>query len=156
MIKRTLHNAPQGAKLLAYTSLCRLHVEYAATVWDSPLGYLSKDIEMVQNKTIRFISSLRGRVSISEERANLKLETLAERRKKSRHSLLIQLLSHGENHRALVSSYEELMRQKDVNATVTRAAFRGDPTSIYAKTSAYFNSFLPRTVRELKSLIHIG
>jgi len=99
MNKRTLHNAPQGAKLLAYTSLCRPHVEYAATVWDSPLGYLSEDIEMVQNKAIRFISSLRGRVSISEERANLKLKTLAERRKKSRHSLLIQLLSHGENYR---------------------------------------------------------
>jgi len=81
---------------------------------------------MVQNKAILFISSLRERVSISEKQANLKLETLAERRKKSRHYLLIQLLSHGENHRALVSSYDKLMRRKDVNATVTRAAFRGD------------------------------
>ena len=36
LIKQTLHNAPKKAKLLAYTSLCRPKVEYAATVtlWD--------------------------------------------------------------------------------------------------------------------------
>ena len=32
-----------------------------------------------------------------------------------------------------------------------RAAARGDPRTIYAKTSAYHNSFLPRTVHEPKA-----
>ena len=34
MIKRALHNAPEQARLLAYTSLCRPHMEYAASVWN--------------------------------------------------------------------------------------------------------------------------
>ena len=34
MIKCALHNAPESAKLLAYTCLFRPHVEYAASVWD--------------------------------------------------------------------------------------------------------------------------
>jgi len=56
---------------------------------------------------------------------NLKLETLAERRKNFKHSLLIQLISQGENHKALISSYNELMRRRNVNAPVTR------PVAIY-------------------------
>ena len=35
MIKHVLRDAPEKANLLAYTSLCRLHVEYASTVLGS-------------------------------------------------------------------------------------------------------------------------
>ena len=48
MIKRTLYNAPEKAKFLAYTSLCRPILEYAATVWDPQQKNLVHDIEMVQ------------------------------------------------------------------------------------------------------------
>ena len=34
---------------------------------------------------------------------------------------------------------------------ITRAAKRGDPPTIYAKSSVYHNSFLPKTVREFKA-----
>ena len=34
MIKRALYKTLESAKLLAYASLCRPHVEYAASVWD--------------------------------------------------------------------------------------------------------------------------
>lgn len=38
------------------------------------------------------------------------------------------------------------------NVTVTtRAASRGELPTIYAKKYVYYNSFLPKTVRELKS-----
>jgi len=33
LIKRALHNAPTDTRLVAYTSLCRPHIEYAASVW---------------------------------------------------------------------------------------------------------------------------
>jgi len=33
--KRAPHNAPTDARLLAYTSLCRPHIEYATFVWDT-------------------------------------------------------------------------------------------------------------------------
>ena len=34
MVKRTLFKASEKASLLAYTGLCRPHVEYAAAVWE--------------------------------------------------------------------------------------------------------------------------
>lgn len=49
MIKRTLHGAAKNAKLLACTSLCHLHVEYAFAVWDKVLEYQIKDIELIQH-----------------------------------------------------------------------------------------------------------
>ena len=150
MVKRALYDAPERAKLLAYTSLCRPHVEYASAVWDPALEYLKHDIEMVQNNAIRFISKLKGRDSITEARGKLNLQTLCERRQNSRRSLLMRLLSSEENHSSLISSYDELTQVRLPNQPTTRAATRGDPPTIYAKTSVYHNSFLPRTVREMK------
>jgi len=44
------------------------------------------------------------------------------------------------------------MKQSSESMTVTRATSRGvPPPTIYAKKSTYYNSFLPKTVREFKS-----
>ena len=53
IIKRALYDAPKKALLLAYTSLCRPHLEYAASVWDTSLGYQINNIEMVQHSAQR-------------------------------------------------------------------------------------------------------
>jgi hypothetical protein len=151
MIKRALHDAPASARLLAYTCLCRPHVEYAASVWDTSVDYLMHDIEMVQHSAIRFISTLKGRDSVTAAREKLELETLADRRTKIRHALLLRLLSNEEKHESLTAAYEELINDRPANAAVTRAVSRGDPPTIYAKRSVYYNSFLPRTVRETKA-----
>ena len=47
------------------------------------------------------------------------------------------------------TAYNELLNKLD-NALLTRATTRGLPPTITAKTSIYHNSFLPKTVRELK------
>ena len=151
MIKRALHHAPEKARLLAYTSLCRPHVEYAASVWDTPITKLVQDIEMVQNKAIRYISGIKGRESITAAREKLRLSTLTDRRMKIRHLLLHRILSKEENHNALADSYDELIQDRPAETVSTRATTRGEPPTIYAKKSVYHNSFLPRTVRELKS-----
>ena len=39
-----------SAHFIVYTSLCRPHIEYAASVWDTSLDYLTNDIGMVQHK----------------------------------------------------------------------------------------------------------
>ena len=91
MIKRALHNAPEAAKRLAYTSLCRPHVQYAASVWDPYLECLNHDIEMIQNKAVRFISNIKKRKSVTEAREKLCLDTLVNRRKKIRHNLILRL-----------------------------------------------------------------
>ena len=75
MIRRALHNAPEAAKLLA--SLCRSHVEYAAFVWDPFLECLNHDIEIIQNKALRFISNIKGRESVTEARESCVLTPLS-------------------------------------------------------------------------------
>ena len=51
-------------------------------------------------------------------------------------------LANEENHNSLIYAYEDLMNTRTTNMSTTRAAARGDPcTIIYAKTSAYHNSF---------------
>lgn len=150
MIKRVLYEAPEKAKLLAYTSLCRPHIEYASTVWDPSTKLLQHELEMVQNNALRFICKLKGRDSITKALDTLNMQTLCERRKVSRQNLLMRLLSSDQNHNSLITTYDELMQDR-VSTTVTRAAGRGDPPTIYARTSVYHNSFLPKTVREFKN-----
>ena len=74
---------------------------------------------------------------------------------KSRHDHLLAILSNEECHEAFSYSYEELMntRPPDIMA-VTRAVSRGEPQTISGKSSAYHSSFLPRTVREIKTTSH--
>ena len=45
----TMHDVPQEAKLLAYTSLCRPILEYVNVVWDPSARNKIHDIELVQN-----------------------------------------------------------------------------------------------------------
>ena len=90
MIKYALHDAPKHGRLLAYTSLCHPILEYADTVWDPSLKGVIHDVEMIQNRTVRFITGHKGRESISKAREELGLQTLQERRKNHRLSLLIR------------------------------------------------------------------
>ena len=119
-------------------------------VWDPNLEYIAHNIDMVQHDAVRFISGLKGRDSITSAPENLNLELLAARRGKARHSLLFKLLANQENHNLLINAYEDLMDTRPTNMSNTRAAARGDPRTIYAKTSCH-NRFLPRTVRKLKA-----
>jgi len=118
------------------------------------LQYLIKDIEQVQNNAIKFIDKLKGRDSITAARDKLNLETLADIRFKLRHELLLRLLSNEENHASLTNSYDELMNSKTQNTRSTRASNRVDPPTIFAKSAAYYSSFLPKTVWELKSMLN--
>ena len=60
-IKHLMHNASQKAKLLACTILCRPILEYADEVWDLSAKCKVPDIEIIQNKSIRFIANIQGR-----------------------------------------------------------------------------------------------
>ena len=131
MVKHTLYKASEKAKLLAYIGLCRPHVEYAAAVWDPNLEYIhiAHDIEMIQhNNAARFIAGLEDRDSITPALENLYLETLAARHGKTRHYLLLNLLTNKENHNSLINIYEDLMDTSTTNLPTTTVAARGDPT----------------------------
>jgi len=89
LIKLTLGNAREYVKILAYKTLCRPLLEYAAEVWDPCSESLITKLEVTQNRAVRFIKSLKGReVSITAAKFDLGLETLRNRRQSQRISLL--------------------------------------------------------------------
>ena len=49
MMRHALYDSAQRAKLLAYISLCRPHVEYTSGAWNPAAEGLEHDLEMVQN-----------------------------------------------------------------------------------------------------------
>ena len=149
MIKRALFWAPQRAKLLAYKSLCMPHLEYAAAAWDTSNKGEIAGLEQVQNQAVRFIAGLKGTRGIGEAMAKLGLPSLQQRRKQQRLQLLMRILSREDTHPALIESYDELMRPPD-NFIQTRAQYHGHPTSMQTNSNLYYNSFLPKTVRELR------
>jgi hypothetical protein len=149
-IKYSLHEASDKGKLLAYTSLCRPILEYGDTVWDPTDTTTSNAIEFVQSQAVRFIKNIKGRRGVTEARTQLQLKLLRDRRQSHRLSLLLRILSDETRHQTLASAYEELVNSRNQTAMVTRAAARGEPTSIYASSQTFYNSFLPRSVRDLR------
>jgi len=149
-IKYTLHQAPEKAKLLAYTSLCRPRLEYADVLWDPADATTSNKIELIQNKAIRFIKDIKGREGVTEGRTDLGLQPLQERRKNHRLSLLMRILSEENRHKTLSADYDEITNCRLHSTMQTRSAARGEPNSISAQTSVFHNSFLLRTIRDLR------
>ena len=62
----------------------------------------------------------------------------------------MKIPSHESKHNVLASAYNELATDRKDTALITRAAARGKPTSIYAVTRLFQNSFLPKTVRAIR------
>ena len=151
IIKRTLYGAPPKAKLMAYTALCRPVIEYASVLWDPHIQRDVYNIEMVQHRAVRFISGLKGQTdSVTEEMNKLGLKPLANRRKSQRVSLLMRILTNEECHTALSTTYDEIINGRRNITVTTRAAARGEPLSIATQSTIYHQSFLPRTVRDLR------
>ena len=95
LLKSTLWHADVRTRLIAYKTLCRSLLKYASDAW---YPHLAKDmyaLEMVQNRAVRFISSLKGVVSVSGEREQLSLQTPEERRTNSRLNTLMKVLDQG-------------------------------------------------------------
>ena len=85
VIRRNLWSCPRKVKSLAYTSLVRPNLEYAATVWD-PYTKKDKDkLERVQNQAARFCMNNYDRhASVTAMKRELQWKSLEERRRVSR------------------------------------------------------------------------
>lgn len=148
MLKTFLYNAPVDVKLLTYKTLCKPLLEYASDVWHP---FWKRDIcaiEMVQLQAVRFILGLRGICSVSEGMAKLGLSTIAERRVDKRKITLLDYIKYLEKHKAMINYFERFTNYaEDVQ---TRQITKFLPRVSRTNTNVFYNSFLPRTMRQLR------
>ena len=89
-LRRNLYQCPQDVKEAAYKGLIRLILEYSSCVWD-PQGVVSQEeIEKLQNRAARFLTSnyCFETGSMTGILKNLRWESLKKRRRDSRLILL--------------------------------------------------------------------
>ena len=148
LLKSTLWHADVRTRLIAYKTLCRSLLEYASDAWDP---HLAKDIyalEMVQNREVRFIFSLKRLVSVSGEREHLGLQTLEERRKNSRLNTVMKVLDYEHLHPVLIDYFNNLNPSCD--SCQTRNSTRGAPKARTISKNQFLYSFMTRTMRDLR------
>jgi len=139
MLNRVLKTADTKTRLVAYKSLLRPILEYASQVWDPYLKKEVKRLERIQNKALRFVYRVKGKVSFTELRQDTGMSSLKERRRNQRLKLFCKVLESG----VIKQPYDIPVKAHNTRQSGTLYA----PT---IKTSALFNSFWPRTTRELR------
>lgn len=87
-LQRTMKLAPSNLKLLAYKTLIRPKLEYAAAIWDPHQSYLIENIEAIQNRAVRFtFSDYSSFTSVTNLKSRAALPPLNHRRKLARLAL---------------------------------------------------------------------
>ena len=138
IIRRAFYWALERARLIANKSLCLPHLEYASCARDPSTNREIEALKIAQNQGVRMICGLKGRRGVTEANEKLQLVQLAIRRKNSRFKLLHKMMSREEAHPALCSSYDKISNEPN------------EPRSIAVTGNCFRNSFLPRTIRDMK------
>ena len=137
---------PPRIKELAYHTMVRSGMEYAAPVWDP---YLKKDtdkLEKVQRKAARFVLHRYQKTeSVTALLEELGWSTLQERRKNLRLTLLFKILN---DHVAVPPDELNIIRYN----SRTRSANSMKLRQITTSTDQYKHSFVPRTIINWNSL----
>lgn len=141
MLRRVLKDADTKTRQVAFLSLVRPVLEFGCLVWDPYLKRDIKRMEKVQNSALRFIYRIRGQISFTELRNSICLDSLGKRRQNLRQKFYMKAIEKG----FIVPDYKNIEKLHDTRQ-------RSDLYVPSIRTSIYFNSFWPRTTRELRIL----
>ena len=130
-------------RFLAYTSMCQPILEYGAPVWDPYKRSQVHNIEMIQNRAVRFVCGIRGRdESLTAARKTMQIQTLEERRRNARIRLLLHMMEGSNPALSDFIEYETNNIQPHNHSARSRSNHL--LTSLPSNTNTYFHSFLPR------------
>ena len=136
-LRRNLYRCPRKTKESAYQTMVRPLVEYCSSAWDP--GYVGqiRQVEAVQRKAARFVTSDWGRYSsVTDMVKSLEWHTLQERRLVRRLSIFYQVL-HGNTAVQLPNYVTQQNRPRPHPFQYS---------SIQASKLCYTDSFWPRTI----------
>ena len=132
---------------IIYTSFIRPILAYGNAIWDNCTQYEKDDLENIQKEAARIATGTTKLISVENLYNEIGWDTLENRRNKQKLTLFYVMVNH------LMPTYLSSL----VPLTVTEASRynlrnSSDIRTINARTSQYFNSFLPSTIREWNSL----
>src|SRR5664279_266711 len=143
-IRRNIYHCSPEAKALAYTSLVRPHLEYAAAAWDPHTARDTVQLEKVQRRAARFAKKdFRRTTSVTQLLADLGWGQLADRRRVARLSMMFKAV-----HGLTAIPTGNLLRPTRCTKRTGQATF----INLYARTDAYKYSFMPRTIADWNAL----
>lgn len=136
-LKRNFYSAPTNTKLVLYKTIVRSQLEYASSIWDRGIEILTNQLEMVQNRSARFIlSNFHRTASVSIMKSNLGLPLLTIRRKLARLCLFHKIFYHDTLHDELLLPPTHMSSRFDHGHKVGL---------ISCKTKIFSDSFIPHT-----------
>lgn len=137
-LRRNLKAASPDIKKLAYITFIRPKLEYASSIWHPSQAYLAADLEAVQNRAVRFISSCYSRkTSITALKHSLAIPSLESRRIISRLCLLHHFYYHPR------TRHEKL---QPPHRTSSRLSHDHSIARINCRTLALKSSFFPDAI----------
>ena len=138
LVKRNLYAAPKPTKILAFQSIVRPTLEYAASIWDPSTQKNITKLEKVQRSAARFVCSDYSPFnSVTAMLEQLQWQTLEDRRKSARLTNLFKI----RNGELIVTAAEK--RLTPTRSTRIHAArFK----QLATKSDTFKNSFFPKTI----------